>query len=76
MTIPLVLGGFAALTCLVFWLDRRSRRQAVPVFFHTNCPACRQRLRFPERQAGQPAACPRCKKLYVLPAKAALQAAG
>ena len=75
MTVVVVVGGLVAVAALVFWLERRGRSTG-EVFYRTNCPACRQKLRFPERQAGHPAACPRCKKLYALPSKATLQAAG
>ncbi len=74
MTIAFVLGGLTALGGLVFWLERKAGA-AAEVYLRTNCPSCRQKLRFPERQAGQPAACPRCKRLYTLPVKAALRPA-
>lgn len=69
MTAVIVVGVVIAFGVLVFWLERRRRRPAGDVFLRINCPACRQRLKFPQRQVGQPAACPRCKKLFAVPGK-------
>ena len=50
------------------WLVLRKRRDpGAVVYLLTRCPKCSQRLRFAERQAGQPGACRRCKKAFLFP---------
>jgi hypothetical protein len=47
----------------------RNRRVKEEPVQHFQCPQCRQRLSYRERQAGHKGACPRCRTAITFPAK-------
>jgi hypothetical protein len=45
----------------------RQPRQAQVSFKYFQCPHCKQRLRYQQKQAGHPGQCPRCKRSITFP---------
>jgi hypothetical protein len=49
----------------------RLKQAKEEIYFHYNCPKCRRRLRYRERQIGSLARCPLCERPIVFPKPAA-----
>jgi hypothetical protein len=68
-TVVLVLGATAVL--VLAWGAIRVRQRRPPAgkqYGYCRCPACGQKVRFPAKNAGKVARCPRCLGYCPLPA--------
>jgi hypothetical protein len=63
----IVIIGVVLIAAAVVYLVVRSRRPKEEPYHHFNCPNCRRRLRYRERQVGHPGQCPQCKSPLVFP---------
>ena len=51
----------------ILFVTRRRAGMSDEPYVYTNCEQCRQRIRYRERQIGNSAMCPRCRKPFVYP---------
>jgi hypothetical protein len=63
-----IILGIVVLAVLVgvFFILRR-RAPVEEETFHFNCPGCKRRFGFREKQSGHAAECPRCKTQFKFP---------
>jgi hypothetical protein len=72
--IPIAIVGVFVLLLVanvVVAMRGRLKQGKEEVFFHYNCPKCRRKLRYRERQIGSLARCPLCERPIVFPKPAA-----
>jgi hypothetical protein len=65
LIILLVVVAVVAAGGVVVYL--RARPPAEEPVHHFNCPHCKRKLRYRNRQAGKPGACPRCRQSFTFP---------
>lgn len=63
-----MLELIVVMAAILFVTRRRGAKYEEHEFYYMRCPNCRQKIRYRERQVGQPALCPRCRKPFVFPA--------
>jgi hypothetical protein len=62
-----VVAGVAVLGVAGFLLVRHRGRPKEIVYEHFNCPHCKRRLRYQQKQAGHSGQCPQCRRALTFP---------